>query len=59
MRCAKCGTEFNSPFCPNCGTAVMNSNLAFNEAEVKKRKEKALVTFQCYSWQSASLSLLS
>lgn len=40
--CTKCGTEFNSPFCPNCGTAALRKSGYPPEPNDAYQKEPAI-----------------
>ena len=49
MQCKKCGTEFESKFCPNCGTQIEDSSVN-SISEVQKKSEKGKKPFYKKWW---------
>lgn len=49
MKCKKCGTEFESKFCPNCGTQIEDSSVN-SVSEVQKKSEKGKKPFYKKWW---------
>lgn len=52
MKCPKCGTEFNSKFCPNCGAPATEETTVSTEARYtapekkpKKKHKGCLIVF--------------
>lgn len=46
MKCSKCGKEVNGKFCPDCGTAIEENNVAVSQSDVAAVKKKKLKWWQ-------------